>query len=407
MIPNYDIIIVGGGLIGTSLAVSLQGSGFKIALLEKNIPTAKTEPTAFRPISLAYGTVEILRAIKLWPMLSETATPIQQVQVSEQGVLGGVHFSAQEQGVDALGQVVPFSALHLSLYECAAGQADVDVIPVRDIQSIEATPEKVSVQLDTVKGPQKLTAALLVGCDGTHSRVRDLLKIATARTSQNKLALSAKMTLADEYSNKALERFSRDGVLAILPLAQKKQCGLVWTLSQAKNAEIADWSEQDFIRFINQHFRGRLPQVIGFHQGANFPLQTIIAEQQIQPGVVLLGNSAHTLYPLAAQGFNLGLRDAAALAEVLVTAKQQAQPLGSIKVLQDYVDWRQQDQARIARITGGIAESFSLRLPFLKGIRGFGMMLTDVVVPAKKRLARVTMGVAGKLPKLMRGLPLL
>ena len=233
-----------------------------------------------------------------------------------------------------------------------------------------------------------------------------MLNIATKKKMQDKVATVATLMLKTNYPAIALERFSKDGVLAVLPLFKKNQCGLVWTIPNKKAEEIKDWSEQQYIDFISKCFVGRLPAIDSIKIGATFALQTITAKQQFVPGVLLLGNAAHTLYPLAAQGFNLGLRDVAALAEVLVEAKHEMKSLGTDAVLNKYVQWRKCDQDRISRLTLSIAKSFEIKLPFARHVRGLGLLMTDIISPLKNRVATLTLGLAGKLPKLVRGLPL-
>jgi len=406
--PNdFDIIIVGAGLVGSSLALALQNQNFKIAIIEKHLPEVKTMPNLnFRPISLAYSSVEILKTLKVWDHLASLAAPIREVNISQQGVLGGLHFVAEELGVAALGQVVPFPDLHLTLYQMIAQQQNLEIIPINQINTVIPLDSAVALTVDTAKGSRSLRTTLLVAADGAHSTVRDLLNIPTTEKISEEVSLTATLTLDKPYQFVAFERFSKEGTLAILPLKQENQCGLVWTMSAEKSAEIKNWNDTQFIEFITTIFKGRIGHIRSIKKGALFPLETIIAQQQFKANVILLGNAAHTIYPFAAQGFNLGLRDAAALAEILVDAQQKSLPLGSNRVLQNYVEWRQEDQDRIRRLTGGIARLTEMNFPFARRIRGLGLLMTDFAVPLKKRIAKWTMGLAGKLPKLARGLPL-
>ena len=156
---EYDIVIVGAGLIGASLIVALQNQGLKIAVVEKHLPSSKTDKNSSdRPISLSYASVEILRTLGVWESLSQYSSIIEQVQVSEFGAFGGVHFNAKEQGVDALGYVVPFNRLHLALYQKAAAKKDVSIIPIQEISRIEKEHEHVNISIETAKGQQQLKA---------------------------------------------------------------------------------------------------------------------------------------------------------------------------------------------------------------------------------------------------------
>ncbi len=411
MHKDYDVVVVGAGLIGSSFVVAMQQQGLKIAVLEKHLPdiVTQTDQDALkdtRPISLSYGSHVILKTLSIWPALAADACAIEAVEVSEQGALGAIHFTAKEQDVDALGYVVPYGQLHRALYQAMAAQADVDVISINDLSAITINEEGGTLSVSTAAGEQEFHTRLLVGCDGTHSRVRELLAVQVDHKDAKEVAMTATLSFAHQHEQQAFERFTEKGTLAILPLPNKKQCGLVWTMSNAMHKQVEQWDEQALQAFIADVFIGKISAIAAIKKGVVYPLKTSIAKKQILPGVVLLGNSAHTLYPLAAQGFNLGLRDVAALCEVLSDAEKKQQTLGRISVLQTYLQWREQDQKRITHLTNGIITLFDARLPFAKKARGLGMLMTDLLSPIKKRLARRTMGIAGRLPKLARGIRL-
>lgn len=402
---EFDLIIVGAGLVGASFILAMQQQGLKIAVLEKNLPDI-TAAAAFRPISLAYGSVKIFATLGIWPELYDDATPIEAVVVCEEGSLGAVHFTATELGVDALGYVVSFSNLYRLLYQKAASQTGVEIIAIQKIVQILKNDAFMRVFVDTVEGARELRAPLVIGCDGVQSSVRKLLTIETEEKYSTDVAFTALITLEKPYVGTALERFTRQGTIAVLPLPLQNQCGLVITLPQKLWEERSQWSNAQWIQVLTPQLSPRVPKILQFEKGNLFPLQTVIAKQQILPGVILLGNAAHTIYPLAAQGFNLGLRDAVALAEILVTAKQSLNSLGDEKILQQYVDWRALDQRRITRLTAMISRFFHTQFPGASMLRGFGLLGVDLFFPLKKRIATMTMGLAGALPKLMRGLPL-
>ncbi|OGO91523.1 MAG: hypothetical protein A3F10_03215 [Coxiella sp. RIFCSPHIGHO2_12_FULL_42_15] len=404
---EFDLIIVGFGLVGSSFVLALQQQGLKIAVIEKHVPEVATDAAvSFRPISLAYGSVAIFRTLGMWHGLQNKATPIKEVIVCEEGSLGAVHFTAAEIALEALGFVVPFADLYRHLYRGAVGQTGVEIIPIQKTTHIERVENQTHVFVETAQGARELRAALVVGCDGAQSSVRHLLNIPTIEKQSADAAVTGMLTLAEPYSPIALERFTKEGVVAILPLADPKQCGVVMTLPQAVIESRQSWTETEWLVALAPHLAQRIPRILSFEKGGVFPLQTIIAKKQLLPGVILLGNAAHTIYPLAAQGFNLGLRDAAALAEILVQARQELQPLGQEHLLQRYVAWREQDQKRTAQLTMVIAHLFKMQFPGASLLRGLSLLSLDLLTPMKKRLARMTMGLSGSLPKLMRGLPL-
>ncbi len=399
---SFDIVIVGAGLVGCSLALALQKQGLRIAVLEKNLPDFSSNHSVFRPISLAYSSVRILQTLGLWSSLAESAAPIKKVQVSEKGAFGSLCFNAKDYQLSALGQVVSFEVLHRQLYQAISQQDGVLIQPIHSLESINNE----TITVNTSQGLQSFHAELIVGADGSQSTVRRLLKMPSDQKDRQEVALIAKLSLAVAHQSVARERFSDAGILAVLPLLADNECGFVWTLPADQAEQVKQWDDQQLRAVISQKIGQRLPTIESLERGAMWPLKTVMVKQPISGKTILLGNAAHTIYPLAAQGFNLGLRDVAALAEVLVNALKAGKSLGDSEVLQGYYDWRVNDQKKITRLTASIAGAASLKLPLASGVRGFGLLMTDLLPPIKKRIARLTLGLSGNLPKLARGLSL-
>lgn len=396
MKPHPDIIIVGAGLVGTSLAVAL-APYFNIVLLEKHLPTGLITSEDDRPISLAYGSQQILQTMGVWSALATQACPIQTVEVAEKGAFGGVRFHSADYAVPALGYVVPFCQLQKALYEKASAHDNVTIVPIKSLLKIENSEAESRVTFDTINGEETLVSSLIVACDGTGSTVRELLSFSTSYEDHHEVADIIKLNLATPHHGNAFERFTAEGTLAVLPMPDPLKMQLVWTHAEK---QIVDMNHVPYF------FRGRLPRIVSTEKRFHYPLKTILVKEPVRPGLVLLGNAAHTIYPLAAQGFNLGLRDAASLSEIIVSAKKEHQPIGALAVLQSYLNWRQPDQHNTVRLTKGLSAAFGLQLPLLKPLRGLGMLAMDLLPPLKKRLAKQTMGIAGRLPKLMRGMEL-
>lgn len=406
-LEQYDVILIGAGLVGASLVVALQNQGLKVAVLETHLPDVTANPKKdTRPLSLSYSSSMILQTLNIWPELEKFACPIKSVHVSDAGALGAIHFSAREQHVSALGYVVPFGDLQHALYQRAAEQPNVDFIAITQLMAIRCEETGATVTVNAANGEREITASLVVAADGTHSTSRDLLKIPTERSDRGDVALAAEIYLNGEHEYAAFERFTREGTLALLPLFNRHRCRLVWSMHKDMARDVAQWGDEKFKEYIENSFAGRIPAIEKINRGGQFPLQTIIAKEQIRPGFVLLGNAAHTLYPVAAQGFNLGLRDVAVLAETLVNARSQLESIGDLSVLQAYVEWRVSDQERVAGLTDSISHLFGLQIPLLKPARGLGLLATDLILPIKKRLAKRLMGLGGRLPKLARGIGL-
>lgn len=402
-----DIIIVGAGLVGTSVAVALQNQGLRIAILEHHLSQA-TLPVQkdIRPITLSLGSHQILQALGVWDGLANETCPVSIVHVSEQGVLGAVRFRADELRVPALGYVVPFFRLQQVLYQRAAAQKDVEIISINQIKNIQCNDENAIVRYLTVDGEKQLQADLLVGADGTQSTVRQFLNIAVEEENKNEIALVALLELEKPHHFTAYERFTSQGTLAILPLFHHHCCRLVWTMPEIKADEIGHWGDEQFreaVQVIFGHYLGNIKSAI---RGKRYPLQLLLTKQQIRPHFILIGNAAHTLYPLAAQGFNLSLRDVAVLGEVLTIARREKKSLGDIHLLQNYARWRKTDQNWVTGLARGISGWCRLQLPLVNRLRGLSLLATELLFPLKKRLAKRTIGLAGRLPKLVRGLRL-
>lgn len=405
---RYDIILIGAGLVGTSLIVALQNQGINIAVLESHWPDVTTNPQKdTRPLSLSYSSSIILQTLNIWPDLQQCACPIKEVHVSDQGVMGAIHFNAEEQCVAALGYVVPFSDLQRSLYQHAVAQSNVDIIAINQLIAIDCESAISSVKVNTVNGERNIKGSLVIAADGTHSASRALLEIPTEHSDYGDVALTGEFHLQNEHDCCAFERFTHQGTLAILPMPRRRYCRFVWSIHKDIANDVAQWSDEKLITYMQDSFVDRIPVIRKINRGRQFPLRTVLAKEQIRPGFILLGNAAHTLYPVAAQGFNLGLRDVAVLAEILVNARHDLKSLGDLLVLQEYFEWCLSDQKFVIRLTNSISNLFGLQIPLLKPVRGLGLLATDLMLPVKKRLAKRLMGLGGRLPKLARAISLI
>ncbi len=406
MHENYDIVISGAGLVGTSLAVALRNSSLRIAILETHLPDLTRANSETRPLSLNYGSQKILETLGVWQDISAEAQPILRVHVSEQQKFGSLNFRASEENVPALGYVIPAELLQKQLYQHAAQIPSVKFISSQKIIKIQSQQQGLSLELQTIHGETNLKTELLVIAEGSHSSTRELLGITVQEKANEWFGLTALVELSQAHQGVAYERFTTQGVLAILPLKNQQRCRVVWILSQNQARSLSSGDEAQLAEFLHQAMEERLGNCRVLERSQPFPLQMVMADEQIRRGMVLLGNSAHTLYPLAAQGFNLGLRDTAALAEILVDARRQNRYLGDLAILQNYLSWRSNDQRWTAGLTYGASQLFDLHIPGLGLLRGLGLLATDLNPFLKHRLAKRLMGVAGKLPKLALGVAL-
>lgn len=396
-----DIIVVGAGLIGTSIALALQHLNLSIIILENHLPTTLTDTkTDSRPISLSYGSQRILNALGVWDALATQACPILSVHISEKKRFGTTRFSAAEEKVPALGYVVPFAALQSTLYHHTIKQKNITLFPIETIKKINCDHHGAEILVTTASGEKSFQANLLIAADGTNSTCRDLLHIDCDTQNTGDFAHIYRLTLLAPHDNTAYERFTENGVLAILPLLEKKSAQLVWTMTPKISEKISSWDEKKILAFLQDAFAERL-SIDSIKKFSQFPLQTKIADFQIKESAVLLGNSAHTIYPVAAQGFNLGLNDVALLADVITDAHKNNLPIGALSTLKKYESAAHKNQTAIFEMTSSLTTLFDF--PLIGCARGFGLLATDLIYPIKNKLAKRAMGIAGKLSTIMRG----
>ncbi len=389
---DYDIIIVGAGLSGLSLAACLQNQPIKIAILEDHLPGVLQGQKDLRPISLSHTSQQLLQTLGLWPELSFSASPIQTVHISDQGHFGAVRIRAEEFAVSALGYVVPYCELQKVCYQFVAALPNVDIISIESLDAMQRNEQLTRLAVTINNESQFLTTPLVVGADGAHSTVRDLASIDYSEKETDLIALTAKLNISRPDLGVAYERFSKLGTLAILP-GQGHDCGLVWTMSSAQFAEIDDLTEAELIARVQSVFAYRLGRIQSFAKNGSYKLQNISSQTQQLPGVVLIGHAAHTFLPLAAQGLNLSLRDIALLAELYVSGDVDC-----------YQDKRLRDQKNIQRLTA-FASTWQ-QMPLLKSVKSFGLLATELLPSLQQFVGKLGIGHSGYVPKLMRDIAL-
>lgn len=409
---DYDVIIAGGGMVGASLAHALAGDGLRVAVIEPVPPAADDQPSYDdRAIALAYGTRRILEGLGVWTVLAPHAEPIRRVHVSDRGQFGFTHLDARDEGAEALGYVVTARDLGAALLAPLAERADL-LCPARvadfvvEADRVRVTPEPVGY--DSPAGApstaRSLTARLLVAADGGRSAIRERLGIAQRHHPYGHHAVVANVTPSLPHEGVAYERFTETGPLALLPMTGNR-CGLVWTAREAELADVLALDDRAFLAALQERFGFRLGRFVAVGRRSHYPLELRLAEAQVLDRVAIIGNAAHTVHPIAGQGFNLGIRDVAMLAEVLVEAHRSGRDIGSLAVLQAYEAARRRDQRTVALATDALARLFVNPLGPLRVARNLGMTLLDALPPAKHLLARIGMGLAGPQPRLGRGLP--
>lgn len=397
--PDYDLLIAGGGLVGASLACALRGRGLRMAIVEARPPSAASDP---RRLALAYSSRCILHTLNVWPTAS---CPIHTVHVSQQGRFGQVHLRHHEFGVPALGYVVAAQALNDTLWQPLQHCPDLDRLRPASIEQVSLHPEAVQVTLNQPSGTRRVSTRLLVAADGGRSAIREQLKIPVFQHDYRQFALLADVHLPQPHRHIAYERFTADGVFALLPMTQQRAT-LVHTVKQNRLESLLALDDAAFAAYINAAFNGYLPRQLTFGPRLKYPLHLLKARQQTRQRTVLIGNAAHTLHPVAGQGFNLGLRDAAVLAESIAAAQCAGEDIGAVQTLQRYARERDRDQHTSIAFTDGLVRLFGLPLPPVPMARSLGLTLLDSLPTGKRLLAQQMMGLNGRQSRLARGLTL-
>jgi 2-octaprenyl-6-methoxyphenol hydroxylase len=404
MSDSFDVAIVGGGMVGASLAAALTPLGLRVALVE-SVPLQSGSQPSFdeRTTALSNGSRRILHSMGVWDAVAPEAAPIRRIHVSDQGRFGFARIDAAEEGVAALGFVLANRVLGAALWERLAGDPAITIFCPARVNEIAASPETVTLQVEADEQPPRtLRARLLVAADGANSGIRKALGIEATRWDYEQTAIITNVATRKFHDHVAYERFTSTGPLAVLPLADGR-CTVVWTLAPEVAQATMQLDDATFLARLQERFGFRLGRFTRVGRRHAYPLALTRAEERVGERVVIIGNAAQGLHPIAGQGFNLGLRDVATLAEVIADSPAT---LGDEAMLARYDEWRRTDRRGVIAFTDGLVRLFGNPLGSVKVARDLGLLLFDVLPPAKSALSALSMGITGKLPRLARGVPL-
>jgi 2-octaprenyl-6-methoxyphenol hydroxylase len=406
---DADVLIVGGGLVGSVLANALTQIPLRVALIEARDPRL-LEPPSFdgRATALANGSKRILEGLRLWPGIRSLAQPISTIHIGERGRFGAARIVAKDEGVDALGYTVENRVLGEAFWRALEDVEGFQALAPARLVALDAAADGVSATVERDGATFTIGARLLVAADGARSFVRRLLDVPARCDDYGQKAIIVNCATEVPHAGRAFERFTPDGPLAVLPLTQGR-VAVVWTLAEAEADRVLELSDAAFRTELERAFGPRLGRIVRVGERAAHTLGRVRSDEVTRARAVFIGDAAVRLHPVAGQGFNLALRDVATLAEVAADATFGAQSAGDVgapEVLERYGRWRRRDQRAVAWFTHSLVRGFGLGWPGLGTLRGLGLVAFDLAPGAKSLLARHTMGMAGRLPRLARRLGL-
>lgn len=411
---EVDVIIAGGGLVGSVLALALQSLPLRCVLIEARDPRKLTQPGFDdRATALAEGSRRILAGLGLWSSLAGQSEPITCIHVCERGRFGAARLHARDVGVEALGYTVENRAVGQVVWDALSEAPRLRTLAPARVLAVDAGKHAVSVDVDTGNGVRSVRGRLLVAADGADSPLRSALGIQARHDDYRQSAVVLNCTTERPHRGIAFERFTRDGPLAMLPLKQGRM-SVVWTCRTEDAQALTRLGDEDFRTRLQRAFGYRLGRIRQCGARSVFPLRRVVSHVVVGSRAVLIGNAAASLHPVAGQGFNLALRDVAALADALAAAlhvsasgvdETATVDIGATDVLSGYQAARRQDRRRVVSLTHALVRVFGYSLPGSGAVRGLTLAAFDRLPPLKNRLAEQMMGLTGRQSALARGLP--
>lgn len=387
----YDCVIVGGGAVGASLALALSQLKYHVLLLEKKTPHLGVQDIDARTLALSYSSYHILQTLGVWEQLAQRAVPIQKVHVSIQGKFGSCRLDCQQQKLNALGYVVGFDDLEMALYQQLGQMETAKVLRPATIQARESSPWGWTLSIATPTQTDKIRCRLLVAADGVDSLLREEQSIPFRKKGYGHFAIMNNVRILSHQSYIATERFLDQGAIALLPW-REGYATCIWTMDKVQAQKLTELNDEKYMQICQHQLGGRIGKLQAIGKRVSFPLLMRLATQQISSRFLLMGNSAHSLHPIAAQGLNLSLRDIWQIRSQILKAKEFCD-IGSTSFLSEYVKLREDDQDRVIFATDKIAR-FMSGGPLPTWLRALGITLFDCLTPLKRQFTHLSMGLS-------------
>lgn len=399
MTKQYDIVIIGGGLVGAGFAAALLQSGLKIALVEAKLPN----PQDPRLLALNYHSCQFLKNVGIWSALENKANAIERIHVSKKGRFGSVRLNREDVGLDYLGQVIPARDIEAALQQ-KLSQSEITLYQPAKLIRLLQTESQATLTIETETKTHQLQTPLVIAADGTHSTTRNLIDIEVEEFDYQQSALVTITELNRQHENIAFERFTEDGAIAMLPLAATEnttyRVATIWSGSNALINKLYALPEAEFVSQLQENFGYRLGKLKAIAKRYVYPLKMLRAKNESQGCVLLLGNAAHTLHPIAAQGFNLALYEVATIVAEIKKLLQQQMPLtlSAIKSVQTAILRQQSTSIGVSHKLATLFASDSQLVSFALHL---GMLGLDKLPIAKRSFMQRVLGRTGRLPRLL------
>ena len=407
MHPDHDILIIGGGLVGSTLACALAQTPLRVAVVDRVQPAKPVKPEEdfeLRVSAVTLASANIFRAVGAWEdMEAQRLCPIREMQVWDAEGGGSIHFDSADLGEPCLGYLIENRVMLAALHRRLSGRGQVRHLSGKTLLGLDFHADRVEARLEP---EETLSARLVVGADGARSRVRGLSGIGHQGWRFHQRAMVATVRHEHHHGRIARQRFLPTGPVAFLPLSDSHHCSIVWSADEAEADRLLALDESAFLDALQEAFGEVLGRFEHVGPRAAFDLVADHADQYVRERVALIGDAAHRVHPLAGQGANLGFADAATLAECLAEGAARGHDPGGLRVLRRFERWRTFENKLMLGLMDAFKRGFGSPDPWITWARSTGLSLTDHLPPLKNRITRLASGLEGDLSRLARGLPL-
>lgn len=419
---EYDVVIAGGGMVGVSLSIALSVANENLSILlvdnfslEKSVNSVESSDPIYhpsfdaRPTALSASSIDIFESLGVLGELSTYAEKIKTVHVTDKGGIGSTILDAKEEQKDFFGYVIENHWLGAVLFSNLQKKKNITFLTESLVERITPKSGYISLSVSSLKTEKKnnkplnINSKLVVVADGSNSNLRENLGIGKSISNYKQQAVITNIQTELPHNGCAFERFITDGAIALLPLIDipnsKNRSALVWTIPvDDKSFDYINSKEDEFMNHLQDKFGDRLGKIQRIGVRKSYPLRQLLSEEIVRQNIIIMGNAAHSLHPIAAQGFNLCLRDIATLSELVRTASKGDKNIGSLELLNEYAELQIKDQKRTINFSEKLIDIFGSKKSSIKFARNFGLLLLDSFPPLKKYFSDKASGISARRP---------